>query len=434
MSKRPTVVLTVEELSEDDDDAADSDVPLDQRKSLLAPELPPLPPPDDDGGKKFNVLGYTTHGASFATYDTATKKLLESSNETQERTPADDDVAAAQNGKPVDAVAVAQVKRIGDALFVRIDETLAPADAQVGDIVRVGTHLYRRLHDPGDDAPLRDAAFLRGYELSPLHERVLGGRSPAGAWTPRWALEYQMPRAALTRHFDVQNLFAAKLNEQQATTPRKKGGTLRRLRRARAATDTRNDRLELSKQQIKTLNDETERIVLELSERVDIFSALLAEVAGLRNDEKHTSVRTMAELFLVDYTVTQHPNLKALGMPDNRLLLEAARAAVFTFACGAAVEARYRLVDAERRRDAVLRSLGVWLDKTFGSEAANGAVPVAWNLSEDTHAPLPADTVVARHNNRLLRETPLLMLGILTQLEWHDTAGALMRRWWRDCL
>ena len=30
-----------------------------------------------------------------------------------------------------------------------------------------------------------------------------------------------------------------------------------------------------------------------------------------------------------------------------------------------AVEARYRLVDAERRRDAVLRSLGVWLDKHF---------------------------------------------------------------------
>lgn len=422
MSKRPTTVLTVEALS-DDDDAADSDVPLDQRASLRAPELPPPPPPDDDRDRPFSKgLGSTitfTHGSSFATYETDTMKLTSCS---------------AQEHSPPDVVGVAQVKRIDDALFVRIDETLTPADTQAGDVVRVGLHLYRRLRDPGDDAPLRDAAFLRGYELRPLHERVLGGRSPAGAWTPRWALEYQMPRAALTHHFDVQNLFAAKLDEQQATTPRKKGGTLRLLRRARAATDTRNERLELSKQQIKTLNDETERIVLELSERVEIFSALLAEVAGLRDVDQHTSVRTMAELFLVDYTVTQHPNLKALGMPDNRLLIEAARAAVFTFACGAAVEARYRLVDAERRRDAVLRSLGVWLDKTFGSEAANGAVPVAWNLSEDTHAPLPADTVVARHNNRLLRETPLLMLGILTQLEWHDTAGALMRRWWRDCL
>jgi hypothetical protein len=417
MSTRPATARTAEELS--DDDAADSDTPLDQHASPRAPELPPFYDRDDPIVSGLGATIMLMHGSSYAKYDAETRELISCS--------------AHKTAKP-DDVGVGQVKRIDDARFVRIDETLAPADAQEGDVVCVGSRLYRRLHDAGDDKPLRDAAFLRGYELRPLHERVLGGRSPAGAWTPRWALEYQMPRAALTHHFDVQNLFAAQLDEQQAAAPRKKGGSLRRLRRARTATDARNVRLELSKQQIKTLNDETERIVRELSERVEIFSALLAEVAGLRDADQQTSVRTMAELFLVDYTVTQHPNLKALGMPDNRLLIEAARAAVFTFACGAAVEARYRLIDAERRRDAVLRSLGVWLDKTFGSEAANGAVPVAWNLSEDTHAPLPADTVVARHNNRLLRETPLLMLGVLLQLEWHDTASALLRRWWRDCL
>lgn len=272
-------------------------------------------------------------------------------------------------------------------------------------------------------------------EPLPWHERVLGGRSPAGAWTPRWALDYQMPRAALTHHFDVQRLFAARLDETQAaTTPRKKGGTLRRLRKARTAVDERAARLELSKQQIGTLNAETERIVLELAERVDIFTSLLCRAVGVRDTEQVASVGTLASLFLVDCTVTQHPNLKALGMPDNRLLLEAARAAVWTFACTAAAEVRYRLVDAERRRDTVLRTLGVWLQREFGSEAANGAVPVAWNLAEDTHEPLPPAAVVARHNNRLLRETPLLMLGVLLQLEWHAEAGVLLRRWWRDCL
>lgn len=360
MSGRPVTVLGVAELS-DDDDAAASDLPLDQRASLCcAPTLPPSAPPSPDASD-------------------------------DEQTPPHVDV------------------RLTGAQFKRFNV-----------LVQLSA--------------MREAALLNNFELRPLHERVLGGRSPAGAWTPRWAMEYQMPRAALTHHFDAQNLFANKIDAQQALTPRKKGGTLGRLRRARAATDARTARLELSKQQIKTLNSETERIVNELSERVEIFTALLCEIASITDKEQVTSVATLGELFLVDCTVTQHPNLKALGMPDNRLLIEQARGAVWSFACAAAAEARYRLIDAESRRDAVLHKLGVWFAKTFGSEAAEGATPVAWNLSEDSHSELPAGMIVARRNDRLMRETPLLMLGVLLQLEWHAKANALLRCWWRDCV
>jgi len=410
------------------DDAADSDVPLDQRSSLVLP-----------------AVGHATHleDALFVRVDETLGAADAQPGDVvcvgerifrRLRDPRPDAEFTLPRGADV---AIGGATRLGGAgVFVRLDERRRAADARPGDVVRRGAYLYRRLHEYRDDAVLRQAARLRGYEMRPLHERVLGSRSPAGAWSPRWALDYQMPRAALTHHFDVQRLFAARLDETQAAaaTPRKKGGTLRRLRKARAATDERAARLELSKQQIGALNDETERIVLELTERVEVFSALLCHAVGVRDAERVVSVGTLASLFLVDRTVTQHPNLKALGMPDNRLLLEAARGALWTFACAAAVEARYRLVDAERRRDTVLRTLGVWLQREFGSEAGSGAVPVSWNLSEDTHEPLPTDAVVARHNNRLLRETPLLMLGVLLQLEWHAEADALLRRWWRDCL
>lgn len=358
---RRATVVHVGELSDDDEDEDGSDVPLDQRASLMAdedaPDLPPPPPP-----------------------------------------------------------------------------ALA-CDTPVGHVVRIDGKLFRRLEEAADAAQLERTAFLHGFELKPIEHRMLGHRSPAGERTPRWALDYQMPRAALTHHFDVQALFAQRLDEQSAaTTPRKKGGTLRRLRKARDAVDARKARLELSKKQIGLLNAETERITLELCERVDIFTALLAEIAGVSAKEQLMSIGTLAELFLVDYTVTQHPNLKALGMPDNRLILEASRATLYAFACSAAIEAGYRLVDAERHRDAVLRNLGVWLDKTFGSEAANGSLPVAWNLSEDEHTSLAPEVIVARRNNRLMRETPLLMLGVLQHLELTQSVGALLRRWWRDCI
>lgn len=156
---------------------------------------------------------------------------------------------------------------------------------------------------------------------------------------------------------------------------------------------------------------EIARILEQIEPTVDAFSESLFELAHIDAVHVRHEVSVMVKFAILDKSIGSHHLLKELGLCDSRNFRQigecAVRAHIYALT---ALQGRTSDV-AETRFLRVNEGAHIWLTKALRSRAAR-AMPIIWQLTDDTFEPLDQRALQTKQNERLI-SVVYLMVGIL---------------------
>jgi hypothetical protein len=251
----------------------------------------------------------------------------------------------------------------------------------------------------------------------------------ASKWLPKFITSLSDPFVALRYNFDVTKQFLSNavqsIEEQE---PKKKHGSLRRAvskiaavgsssstttRKARPGDDDVSDDAPAVRDELdtlRTIGNEVERIVRDLSSTVDAFVKATVTAGNVRIPEKEQNIEVIAPYVLLDCTITQHPRMKQLRLSDNRTYIEIGRAQLRSHIFAVTAAHGYGVEQAEKRLERALTTAKDWLCENF-KEDVQSMLPVVWALDETSHEML-SNVELARRMQRITGEVPLIMIGV----------------------
>jgi len=265
----------------------------------------------------------------------------------------------------------------------------------------------------------------------------------AGRWLPTFVQRLEEPFLALRYRIDVSKDFAeievTTSADDQPAEPTKKKGTLKKLMKkgTHSATDTGDVSAPRTKVKVRIsediqirLNGEIDRIVKELSGAVDSFVALLCRLADIRTKEIIQELAVFAPYVMLDNTITKHPKLAKLKLADNTVYSELGRTLLQAHTLATAAAMGQSLVNAKQRQRRINELLDVWLTKRAKHEAQK-AMPVVWTLDPGTHEVLK-ETFLRKRAREVMRDVPLLMIGVLHVMCLDEQRDRLVREVFED--
>ena len=278
-----------------------------------------------------------------------------------------------------------------------------------------------------DDSALQTATPKKEHSFKRSADRYV---------PPCISTRYADPFLALTHFFDTviaagamptASATATTTSEQNekknaATVSSNKKNSLRRI----ASFRTRNGEA-TGNERTARLGECVAEISKKLAMRVDAFVAFVVRITRLRDSQQILDLTTIASYLLLDRTVTQHAELKALKLCDNSLV----------HAIGVCETRKQILKDsladacgfkrATERCNEVIQFADRWLLEACDSnvETIAALLPVVWLWDNETLEPLTAKEL----ENNYLRcrlDLPFLIVGVLDVLQLHAERDSII--------
>ena len=170
---------------------------------------------------------------------------------------------------------------------------------------------------------------------------------------------------------------------------------------------------------------ESKRILADLEASVEPMISVIETIANFRSKPESDAIRFLVPHVLLDRSITKHPRMKSLRLFDNTTVIDVGRAQLLSYVYCYTVAQGYSRENAERRFAALMERTGSWLTHETG-RLAKTCLPVAWHLHADTHT-LMTEREVAEQEERMMREVPLLVVGVLHFLRLEERREAVIQ-------
>ena len=280
--------------------------------------------------------------------------------------------------------------------------------------------------------------------------RDLCDQRPEEARLARYAVEYQFgrylpcmaseiadPYQTLRHFYDAHEQKIRARLERRATaastrrpdepaSPRHKKLSLRRKGKKEATVST--DQMH-ALQQIEALGAvraEVSEMVHRLQVAHDAFVDALCTLVDIRDARRQRELIALSAYAMLDTSVAAHSLLIELRLCDNKYFAEIGRAVLQAHVYAYSLAQGVPIEIAMRRLKQIVEGADVWLTERLRS-TARLVTPVLWRLRPDTHERMTDDDL-KYVERRVMRSTPLIMLGVLHMLRFDLERDDLLKQ------
>jgi hypothetical protein len=250
---------------------------------------------------------------------------------------------------------------------------------------------------------------------------------------PYLSIHYAEPMTALRYYIDsVMKVTAAA--EQIEGLQKSSTGSMKKnsLRRSQSVNPAIAASKELATH-AKLLNACGISIMERLEDAACHLSAFVIRTVQISDKQQIEDILTMATYFLIDPTISLHPDLRKLNLCDNSLVIAMCHAEVKKQILKKTLEDGGSMNLALKRFNDVVRHANVWLLEACDNNANTVALilPVIWQWNNENFESL-SDVELEPRYERCRLDLPFLIVGLLDLLCFNDKRDEMIRKMYRS--
>jgi len=249
---------------------------------------------------------------------------------------------------------------------------------------------------------------------------------------PIFAKSFVDPVRALTHFLNVERMFG---DNSYAVDDKSKKKSLRMLlgqgrssgnqstrrkRKPRPGDDKALSREThpLDQDTLIVIRDEVEFVCEHILDNQQHFVTVVAKIAKINSRDMLNALYAIAPHLLVDHTISQHPSLQELNMTDIRIYIRGGRCELESYFARRAAAQNLSVVNIDTWMQNVVNFGGSTLSRLAGKQMPQ-ALAVSWGLHRTSNTALE-ERELHEQEQRVLREFPLLLIGLFSCLQWHE--------------